>query len=125
MPMAMPPAARSAASEVVLMPRVPIMNMIRRIQRTAVTRLCMKEVRVASAPRRVNTRAMNFLDLRMSQAPMKYRISAKTSHLLDQFLGRGVPEDFRDFGALGVQRIRGETLGDLFGFRGDGLQDME
>ena len=79
MPMAMPPAARSAAIDVVLMPSVPIMNMIRRIQRMAVTRLCMKEVSVASAPRRVNTRAMNFLDLRMSQAPTTYSTSAKTS----------------------------------------------
>ena len=129
MPMAMPPAARSAASEVVLIPRVPIMNMIRRIQRTAVTRLCMKEVRVASAPRRVNTRAMNFLDLRMSQAPMKYRISAKTSlmpNLMKEvFLGRGVPEDFGNLGTLGLQRIRGEPLGDLLGFGRDGLKDME
>ena len=71
MPMAMPPAASRAAREVVLMPRVPIITMMRMIHRMAVTRLWMKEVSVASAPRRVKALAMTFLNLRMSQAPMK------------------------------------------------------
>ena len=32
-------------------------------------------------------------------------------------------EDFGDLGAFGVQRIRGEALGNLLGFGSDGLKD--
>ena len=46
-------------------------------------------------------------------------------HLLDQFLGGGVPEDFGDLGAFGMERVRTEALGDLLGLRGDGLEDIQ
>ena len=78
-PIATPPPASSAASEVVLTPSVPIVMTIRVTVSTTDVKLDTKEATVLSVPLDSNSRFNAFLMRPMSQMPIIYITIARRS----------------------------------------------